>query len=220
MEVHHLFRNTMFKFRKDLSAQDFLLQLKEEVINNCSHKQTKAIPAPDLKRALNNIKDERILENLQSLHGGRTYHYIHNFLGNCTATLYIGDLQSFAIPIGSRGIPQDFVISHFLFNIGLLSLSSLRELIPWIHHGLYPDDISICATSGLELVIQNALQQVADPVNTLVKSCSLVCSAEKADQLIVSKKAQTPERSTNITATWRRHGTQHRRTSDPVTREH
>lgn len=66
-----IFAESMHGFRPHGSAQDILLQLKEEVILSTSRKQTRAILAPDLEGAFDNVSHQTILDNFS--------------LTNCTA---------------------------------------------------------------------------------------------------------------------------------------
>lgn len=154
----HLFPDTMFGFREHPSAQDILLQLKAQVIGQCSWRSVKAILVLDLKGAFENARHENILENLPSLHCGRkTYYYVRNFLKDRTAALRIGDLLSQQIRLGPRGTPQGSDISPLLFSIGLIRLPPLLAEVPGILYELYADDITVWTTCESTMEFQDAL---------------------------------------------------------------
>ncbi|XP_077553496.1 uncharacterized protein LOC144168368 [Haemaphysalis longicornis] len=59
--------DTMFGFRQHLSTQDILLLLKEDIIDRLDRHHKSCILAVDVKGAFDNVKHEKILENLQRL---------------------------------------------------------------------------------------------------------------------------------------------------------
>ncbi|XP_077564672.1 uncharacterized protein LOC144180160 [Haemaphysalis longicornis] len=58
--------DTMFGFRQHLSTQDILLLLKEDIIDRLDRHHKSCILALDVKGAFDNVKHEKILENLQT----------------------------------------------------------------------------------------------------------------------------------------------------------
>lgn len=104
--------DTMFGFRQNLSTQDVLLQIKEEIIAPATCHSPRAILALDLKGAFDNVTHAAILGNLnQTGCGKRAYNYIADFLTGRQAILKIGDIKSKPIGLGSRGTPQGSVLT-------------------------------------------------------------------------------------------------------------
>ncbi|KAG0441424.1 hypothetical protein HPB47_015951 [Ixodes persulcatus] len=107
LEAINFFADTMFGYRKNLSTQDILLQLKEDILDHPGRAQTRAVLALDLKGAFDNVSHDTILEGLARSHcGKKTYEYIRAFLSNRTATLGIGDHRSDPILLTGKGTPQ------------------------------------------------------------------------------------------------------------------
>lgn len=66
LEDSQFFPDTLFGYRPNLSTQDILLQLKEDVVDGPTTAQTRAILALDLKGAFDNVSHDLILDNLAS----------------------------------------------------------------------------------------------------------------------------------------------------------
>lgn len=83
LEDSGLMPDTMFGFRQLLSAQDILLQLKEDLLDYLERHKKFSILALDVKGAFDNVKHDAILQNLQDTNCGiRTYQYVQDFQGS------------------------------------------------------------------------------------------------------------------------------------------
>ncbi|XP_075732659.1 uncharacterized protein LOC142775204 [Rhipicephalus microplus] len=185
----------MIGFRRHLSTQDALLQLKHQIIENpgCS---TRAILGLDLKKAFDNVRHDAILRTIDRLNlGMRVYNYVRDFLTGRTARMRVGQLESNQINIGSSDTPQGSVISPMLFNLVLLRLPERLHQIDGLHHTLYADDITIWTTTGSDGEIEDRLQAAIECVEHYLVGTGLTCSAEKSELLLYRpvKKGRLPK---------------------------
>ncbi|KAM7285250.1 hypothetical protein ISCGN_032208 [Ixodes scapularis] len=133
VEDNHLLPPQMVGFRAGLSVQDVMLQLKHQILQPTTSRNTRAILGLDLTKAFDNVSHEAILTNLAAINPGpRMYGYIKAFLTDRQATITLGSLTSDPIQLGSYGTPQGSVLSPFLFNLALLlrlNLTPFRDFI-------------------------------------------------------------------------------------------
>ncbi|KAK8760885.1 hypothetical protein V5799_027845 [Amblyomma americanum] len=142
LEDEGWYPNTMFGFRANLSTQDVLLQLKEEVLETMP-KQGENVMAVDIKGAFD-VSHAAIMEGLNTTNCGKKIHdYVRSFLTNRTATVGLGDLWSDTFSTPSKGTPQGSVISPILFNTAIINLAKKLSRIQGINHAMYADDITI-----------------------------------------------------------------------------
>lgn len=202
LEDHDLIPHTMLGFRKSLSTQDAMLQLKHQVIDSMTT-STKAILGLDLKKAFDNVKHSTILTRIIELGlGKRTYDYVRDFLTDRTARITLGELESGEIEMGSAGTPQGSVISPLLFNLALIGLPAKLEEIDGLSHSLYADDITLWVTRGCDGQIEQTLQRAIDTVQRFLEDTGLTCSAEKSELLVYrptrrGRKPKYSEQSAN-----------------------
>lgn len=174
----------MIGFRKNLSTQDAMLQLKHQVIDYKT-RSTRAILGLDLKKAFDNASHAAILENIERIGlGQRTYNYIKSFLSDRKAVISVGGLKSPEIDIGGAGTPQGSVLSPMLFNLILIGLPEKLNKIESLHHSIYADDITIWVCDGSDGSIEQRLQTAIDTVEEHLIGTGLTCSAEKSELLL------------------------------------
>ncbi|XP_037572063.1 uncharacterized protein LOC119454134 [Dermacentor silvarum] len=183
--------DTMFGFRKQLSMQYVLIQIKEEVMKQTTRHSSRAILALDLKGAYDNVSHVSILTNLQSTGcAERAYNYVRGFLTDRKARIRVGEEVSPFIELGTRGTPQGSVISSLLLNKALLNLPKELEAIQGLWHALYADNVSLWTTkAGSHGWMQDALQTAAEVVDKYAKECGLRCSPQKSEQVVVRERA-------------------------------
>ncbi|XP_077497996.1 putative nicotine oxidoreductase [Amblyomma americanum] len=134
----------MYGFRGNLSTQDVLLQLKEEVLEIIPKAGENIVMALDIKGAFDNVSHAAIMERLNNTNCGRRIHdYVKDFLTNRTATVGLGELRSDVFTTPSKGTPQGSVISHTLFNVAMIGLARKLAEIQSIQHAMYADDITV-----------------------------------------------------------------------------
>ena len=177
----------MIGFRQSLSCQDAMLRLKRDILTPSVSKDTQAILGLDLRGAFNDIEHGSILRELDKINcGKKMYDYIREFLTNRTAIISLNDQNSPPITLGSFGTPQGSVLSPFLFNIAMRSISESLANIPDLQYSLYADDITIWMKGGSDGYIRDTLQEAADAVATTAGLMNLECSPAKSELLLIS----------------------------------
>ncbi|KAM7297198.1 hypothetical protein ISCGN_022351 [Ixodes scapularis] len=157
LEKTGTFSYTMFGFRSQLSTQDILLQLKEDILDNISRTTTQAVLALDIKGAFDNVSHTTVLQNLASTNcGQRTYEYVRDFLKNRTAT------------IGIESIRPDVLKSPEWMPIGtddLMKRHPLRIKSPFLPLQLSPFWIPLLPSLQQHILLTNSLlhQQAYPP---------------------------------------------------------
>ncbi|KAK8770091.1 hypothetical protein V5799_013445 [Amblyomma americanum] len=149
LEKEQLYPDSMFGFRANLSTQDVLLQLKEEVLETMPKAGENVVMAIDIKGAFDNVSHVAIMEGLNNANcGKRTHDYVRDFLSNRTATVGLGELRRDVFHTPCKGKPQGSVISPVLFNVAMIGLANKLKKIEGIQHAMYADDITVWTTRG------------------------------------------------------------------------
>ncbi|XP_037505476.1 uncharacterized protein LOC119381788 [Rhipicephalus sanguineus] len=188
-----IFPATMIGFRANLSMQDVMLQLKDDVVDPGNGTGTKAILGLDLNKAFDNVSHEAILKNLSDVNpGARIFRYIRSFLESRTAEIAVGEIKSDSFPMGGKGTPQGSVLSPFLFNLALIKIPPRLEDIPGLKHTFYADDITIWVTRGRDAQLEETLQQAVNSVEELAGDVGLSCSQPKSELFVVQEKPRGP----------------------------
>ncbi|XP_049274235.1 uncharacterized protein LOC125759460 [Rhipicephalus sanguineus] len=186
LDDRDLYPDSMFGFRPQLSTQDVMLQLSEDVLHPSHHKLTRAILALDLTKAFDNVHHTAILDALSSLDvGPRVHAYITAFLAHRTAEISYGPLSSPSFSLGNKGTPQGSVLSPILFNITLFPFARALSTIPALSHAFYADDITLWVTTGNIGDIEATLQASVDAVTTHARAIGLSCSPTKSGLLVL-----------------------------------
>ncbi|XP_037518368.1 uncharacterized protein LOC119395153 [Rhipicephalus sanguineus] len=175
----------MLGFRRNLSAQDVMLQLKHQIVDDTS-RSTKAILGLDLKKAFDSVEHAAILDRVRSLGlGQRIYNYIRDFLTGRRASVVVGNAESAEFETGPMGTPQGSVVSPMLFNLVLLGLPEKLATIEGLHHSLYADDITLWVPrGGCDGNVERTLQMGVDAVQEFLRGTGLECSAAKSELLL------------------------------------
>lgn len=185
MEEHNLFTEHMFGFRKQLSTQDVLLQLKEGV-----HKQKwTALAALDLRKAFDRVSHVAILRQVSAHNlGERTFNYIKDFLQNRTAKIQLeGELTDELEVNKGRGTPQGSVISPLLFNLIMIPLSRKLQEVEGLKHAVYADDITLW-TALPSPSRNNVINAGIKIVRQEAKEAGLECATDKSALLVRTSK--------------------------------
>ncbi|KAK8780271.1 hypothetical protein V5799_018390 [Amblyomma americanum] len=188
LEKEQLYPDSMFGFRANLSTQDVLLQLKEEVLETMPKAGENVVMALDIKGAFDNVSHAAIIEGINNTNcGKRTHDYIRDFLRNRTATVGLGELRSDVFHTPCKGTPQGSVISPVLVNVAMIGLANRLKKIQGIQHAMYADDVTIWTTQGSLGEKQERLQEAATCVENYTKERGLRCSTEKSELLRIGK---------------------------------
>lgn len=182
LENNNLMPNNMFGFRPKLSAQDVLLQLKEEVLVAPKGKGEHVVMALDIKGAFDNLSHGGILEGLNKINCGcKTFNYIRAFLEERTAEINIGSLTTETLKVPSKGTPQGAVISPTLFNVAMLGLAENLQSIQGMQTALYADDITVWTTTGSLGEKEEKLQRAATMIDNYVTERGMECAPQKSE---------------------------------------
>nr|XP_050052464.1 uncharacterized protein LOC126548334 [Dermacentor andersoni] len=80
LESKELYPKSMVGFRQQLSTNDVMLQLKEQVLETKTS-DWRVIVGLDVSKAFDNVKNQAIISHLNYLNvGGKLYNYIKSFL--------------------------------------------------------------------------------------------------------------------------------------------
>ncbi|KAG0434710.1 hypothetical protein HPB47_018928, partial [Ixodes persulcatus] len=93
--------------------------------------------------------------------GHRAFQYIRQFLTDRHSYIRIQDHEHGPFQLGTRGTPQDAVLSPLLFNLAMMHLPAQLGAVAGVQHALYADDITLWATLGSLGDIEANLQQAA-----------------------------------------------------------
>ncbi|KAG0444479.1 hypothetical protein HPB47_013748 [Ixodes persulcatus] len=187
LEREGLYPATAIGFRRHLSTQDAMLQLKSRIIDDSGNaRDNKAILGLDLQSAFDRVKHSAILSQVSKLNmGERSYNYIKDFLTDRIAELRAGDLQTQERELGSTGTPQGSVISPTLFNLVMIGVAEKLADIENVRHTIYADDITLWVTGGSDAHIESALQAAVDAIENQLEGTGLECSPSKSELLII-----------------------------------
>ncbi|XP_077564790.1 uncharacterized protein LOC144180295 [Haemaphysalis longicornis] len=196
LESEDLYPTTVIGFRKRLSTQDAMIQLKHEILDDSgASRDNKAILGLDLQSAFDNVKHSAILSQVSKLNmGERSYNYIQDFLTGRTAQLRAGHLQLDDKKLGSTGTPQGSVISPLLFNLVMIGVAN-RLATVGIRHTIYADDITLWVDRGSDGHIETKLQEAVDAIEEHLDGTGLVCSPSKSELLVIPpRRGRTTDR--------------------------
>nr|XP_037276526.1 uncharacterized protein LOC119169588 [Rhipicephalus microplus] len=104
-EKRDAFGTHIIGFRRGLSTQDAMLQIKEQVINAPST-NVRALLGLDLKSAFDTVKHAAILDKISQLGLGSRFHrYVSSFLTGRKAKVKVDSASPRTVDIGGAGTP-------------------------------------------------------------------------------------------------------------------
>nr|XP_050037978.1 putative nicotine oxidoreductase [Dermacentor andersoni] len=178
----------MFGFWANLSTQDVLLQIKEDILNKIPKAGKNIIMALDVKGAFDNVSHGAIMEGLNKTNCRKKVHdYVRALLSKHTVTVGLGDLRSDTFDTPNKGTLQGSVISPILFNITMIGLAQKLNEIEDIQHAMYADEITVWVTQGSLGQKEEKLQKAPTCVEQFVKERDLACSTEKSEILRIGR---------------------------------
>lgn len=199
LEMQGLYPNSMLGFRAQLSTQDAMIQLYQDITDKSERtRDAKAVLGLDLQGAFDNVKHSAILAQVSRLNlGKRTYDYVRDFLSERTVEICAGDLQLPPKQLGSVGTPQGSVISPLLFNLVMIGVARRLEGIPQVRHTIYADDITLWVPGGSDGHIENTLQDAVTAIEDHLADTGLRCAPQKSELLIVAPPGRRGKNDSN-----------------------
>lgn len=193
LEKQEAFGTHIIGFRRGLSTQDAMLQIKEQVVNAPST-HVRALLGLDLKRAFDTVKHTAILDKISQLGLGARFHgYVSSFLSGREATVKINGASPRTVRMGGVGTPQGSVLSPMLFNLVMIGLPERLDAIEGINHTIYADDITVWTTENTSIgEMQDRLQRAVREVERHLEDTGLVCSPEKSEILLHRPRQKGP----------------------------
>lgn len=184
--------NTMYSFWPHLSAQDILLQPNEQVIDNLSTNQKRAILALDVKGAFDSMSHTTALQKLlDTNHKAKMHGHVRSFLTGRTTSISVVHLKTEKINVLEKGTLWGAILFPILFNFTMKELLKRLRSKSGIQHALYADDITIWTDSNLSpRQQQDTSQEVIDVTTQYPGKCNLQCSPEKLELLIMRARTR------------------------------
>ena len=151
-----------FGFRPKNSTEHPVLDLKENIFDNCSKKQISCILFLDLKKAFDSVSHQILLKKLE-YYGvqGVALNLFRSYLTNRKQLTAISDCVS-ALDLIEWGVPQGSVLGPLLFLIFINDIPHASDLGTW----LFADDtalvLSASSLSQLQVEMNRQVEKVHD----------------------------------------------------------
>ena len=147
-----------FGFRPKNSTEHPVLDLKENIFENCSKKQISCILFLDLKKAFDTVSHKILLEKLQ-YYGvqGNALNLFRSYLTNRKQLTVIGDCVS-DLELIEWGVPQGSVLGPLLFLIFINDIPHASDLGTW----LFADDTSLVLSANSLCELQTLMNYQVD----------------------------------------------------------
>ncbi|KAM7315782.1 uncharacterized protein ISCGN_005565 [Ixodes scapularis] len=185
---------TLIGYRKNISTQDCLLRLYNDLLQDKSTTQLRSLLSLDIYKAFDNVSHDSIFSTLRETQcGPRMYNYIRNFLSNRTAAFKIPGHISTPFPL-HQGVPQGSILSPTLFNLAMSKLPAQLDTIPHLKFSIYAEDVTLWTNTGSPGQQEETLQHACDTVVRYAISIGLACSPSKSELLVISNRKNNPDR--------------------------
>ncbi|XP_037275464.1 uncharacterized protein LOC119168161 [Rhipicephalus microplus] len=166
LEKRDAFGTHIIGFRRGLSTQNAMLQIKELVIR---------APSTHVRALL------------------EFHRYVSSFLIGRKATVKVGGAPQRTDDIGGAGTPQGSVFSPMLFNLIMIRLPDRLDATEGINHTIYADDVTVWTTARMSVgETQERIQQAVRAVEQHLEGTGLVCSPDKSEILLHRPRKKGP----------------------------
>ena len=173
-----------FGFRPKNSTEHPVLDLKENVLQNCSKKLVSCILFLDLKKAFDSVSHKILLKKLE-YYGvqGVALKIFKSYLCNRKQLTCIGDCVS-ALDLIEWGVPQGSVLGPLLFLIFINDIPRASDLGTW----LFADDTALLASAESLSLLESQMNHEVDKVqNWLLANKLSVHYVDKTQYILVQK---------------------------------
>ena len=149
-----------FGFRPKNSTEHPVLDLKENILENCSKKLVSCILFLDLKKAFDTVSHQILLNKLE-YYGvkGVALKLFRSYLSNRKQVTVIDDCVSL-LELIEWGVPQGSVLGPLLFLIFINDIPHASELGTW----LFADDTALVASAGNPVLLQSKMNSEVEKV--------------------------------------------------------
>ena len=173
-----------FGFRPKNSTEHPVLDLKENILENCSKKQISCILFLDLKKAFDTVSHKILLEKLK-YYGvqGVALSLFRSYLTNRKQLTVIGDCVS-DLELIEWGVPQGSVLGPLLFLIFINDIPHASDLGTW----LFADDTSLVLSASSLSELQTLMNHQVDLVHDWLLANRLsVHYVDKSQYMLINK---------------------------------
>ena len=177
-----------FGFRPKNSTEHPVLDLKENVFENCSKKQISCILFLDLKKAFDSVSHQILLKKLE-YYGvqGVALKLFRSYLTNRKQLTVIGDCVS-ALDLIEWGVPQGSVLGPLLFLIFINDIPHASDLDTW----LFADDTALLSSASNLSLLQTKMNRQVDMVHDWLLANRLsVHYVDKSKYMLINKNIST-----------------------------
>ena len=177
-----------FGFRPKNSTEHPVLDLKENVFENCNKKLISCILFLDLKKAFDSVSHKILLSKLE-YYGvkGVALKLFKSYLSNRKQLTAIGEFVS-VLELIEWGVPQGSVLGPLLFLIFINDIPNASELLTW----LFADDTALMASAQSLSLLQTVMNREVAKVQTWLLANKLsVHYVKKSQFMLINKNNKT-----------------------------
>ena len=177
-----------FGFRPKNSTEHPVLDLKENIFENCSKKQISCILFLDLKKAFDSVSHQILLNKLE-YYGvqGVALNLFRSYLTNRKQLTVIDDCVS-DFDLIEWGVPQGSVLGPLLFLIFINDIPHASDLGTW----LFADDTVLVTSANSLALLQTKMNHQVEMVHDWLLANRLsVHYVDKSKYMLVNKNINT-----------------------------